>query len=57
MPDFKKLVVRHGDIGAQAPIQLFQRYEGVWPVIGSLLDERWHMLMETKSASGFSAAA
>ena len=46
MPNFESFVARHGEFGVQALLERIEHYEGIWPAIGTSLEERWKALME-----------
>jgi hypothetical protein len=46
MLNYETFVCRHGEFAVQALIERMERYEGVSPRIGALLEERWIDVME-----------
>ncbi len=57
MPNFESFVARHGEFGVQALLERIERYEGIWPVTGASLEERWNALMEARPQSRQAMAA
>ena len=47
MLSFEQYVKRHGEFGAQAIIERIERYEGIRSRIGTSLEDRWNMLMQS----------
>jgi len=57
MPNFDKYVSRHGEYGAQALIELIERYEGIRASIALPLEDRWNALMQDAPVQQFQFAA
>jgi hypothetical protein len=51
MPNFDDFVVRHGEFGVQALVERIERYEGIRPIYGASLEERWNAVMNEHSAT------
>lgn len=55
MLDFDKYVARHGEIGVQAIIEQFERYEGIRNNYGTSLEDRWIRFIEMTSEQQLAA--
>ena len=46
MPDFYVFMMRHGEYGVQALIEMIERNEGIRHTAPLLLEDRWNVLMQ-----------
>lgn len=49
MPDYYKLMMRHGEFGVQAIVEQIERVEGIRRTTVMTLEERWAVLMRGTS--------
>lgn len=47
MLDYNKYISRHGEHGVQAIIERLERYEGIRVALGTSLEDRWNVLMQS----------
>lgn len=57
MPDFDKLVSRHGEVTAQAILEDLERFNGIPSNRDIPLEHRWSALMSAPAANDNSRAA
>jgi hypothetical protein len=50
MPNFDSFVARHSEFGVQALVERIERYEGIRPIYGASLEERWNVVMKRPAA-------
>jgi hypothetical protein len=55
MPEFEKLLARHGEGWIQEIIERLERYEGMRLRTGTPLEERWAALMQPTASQPLAA--